>query len=161
MRQLKGEKGFNLAALLVAIGVMSIMLAIALTIWSRVAQREREEELIFRGNQYVIAIDRFYRKFQRLPLKLEELSKAKCIRRLYPDPMTKKGDWELIYYSPAGPGKDLLKSSIKQSKGIATRAIVGVVSKSTKKALRPHKGKWHYNEWQFIYKAKTKNDKYP
>lgn len=156
MIKLKTEKGFTLAALMVAIGVMSIMLAIALTVWSRVAQREREEELIFRGNQYVIAIDRFYRKFNRLPLKLEELSKTRCIRKLYLDPMTKDGEWELIYYSLASLKKGSPKNRRRPTKGIAMRAIIGVISKSSEKALRPYKGKQHYNEWRFIYQVKTK-----
>ena len=163
MTELKSERGFTLAALMVAIGVMSVMLAVALPIWSRVAQREREEELIFRGNQYVIAIDRYYRKFQRLPLKLEELNKNKCIRKLYPDPMTKDGQWELMYFGSAGQRRDQMKGPfrerIRQSKKIATRPIMGVASKSSKKALRAYNGKWHYNEWQFTYKVKIKKKK--
>ncbi len=149
MINLKSNKGFTLAALMVAIGVMTVMLAVATTIWSRVAQREREEELIFRGNQYVIAIGRFYRKYQRLPLTLEELSETKCIRKLYPDPMTTDGQWNLIYFSPADMSKGKIAQPLDKSKNISGKTIVGVVSMSTKKALRPYKDKWFYNEWQF------------
>ena len=149
MINLESNKGFTLAALMVAIGVMAIMLAVAATIWSRVAQREREEELIFRGNQYVTAIGRFYRKYQRLPMTLAELSETRCIRKLYPDPMTKDGQWNLIYFSPADMSKGKIAQPLDETKNISGKTIVGVASKSTKKALRPYKDKWFYNEWQF------------
>ncbi|HEX2251775.1 MAG TPA: hypothetical protein VHQ65_00740, partial [Thermoanaerobaculia bacterium] len=41
--------------------------------WSKMAQREKEEELIFRGLQYAEAIRVFQRKFGRYPTRLEEL----------------------------------------------------------------------------------------
>ena len=45
-----------MAALLVALAVMSLMLSMALPVWHHAAQREREAELIFRGEQYARAI---------------------------------------------------------------------------------------------------------
>ena len=45
-----------MAALLVVLAVMSLMLSMALPVWHHAAQREREAELIFRGEQYARAI---------------------------------------------------------------------------------------------------------
>jgi len=45
-----------MAALLVGLSVMSIMLSMALPVWRTATQREREAELVFRGEQYAQAI---------------------------------------------------------------------------------------------------------
>jgi len=145
------ERGYTLVALIVAIAVMSILMAAAVPIWSHLMKREREKELLFRGNQYVEAIDRFYRKFGRLPLQIEELQKTKCIRRHYPDPMTKDGQWELIRFTggPRQAGRRLPGS--KSAQPLATGSIIGVVSKSREKSILIYQGKDHYNQWKFSY----------
>ena len=51
-----------MAALLVALAVMSLMLSMALPVWHHAAQREREAELIFRGEQYARAIMLYQRQ---------------------------------------------------------------------------------------------------
>ena len=48
--------GYNIVILAVAITVLNILVAKALPLWSHVIQREKEEELIFRGLQYAEAI---------------------------------------------------------------------------------------------------------
>jgi hypothetical protein len=48
--------GYAMAALLVGFSVMSIMLGAALPVWQTAITREREAELIFRGEQYAQAI---------------------------------------------------------------------------------------------------------
>ncbi len=45
--------------------------------------------------------------------------------------------------------KGKIAQPLDKSKNISGKTIVGVVSMSTKKALRPYKDKWFYNEWQF------------
>jgi type II secretory pathway pseudopilin PulG len=66
-------------------------------------QRIKEEELIFRGEQYKRAIQLFVRKFGRYPATLEELentNQIRFIRQLYPDPMTEEGEWRLVHIGP-------------------------------------------------------------
>ncbi|HEX6901564.1 MAG TPA: type II secretion system protein [Thermoanaerobaculia bacterium] len=94
-----GEAGYNLVILVVAITVMSILLAAALPSWTQIIRREKEEELVFRGLQYAQAISLFHQRFQRYPNKLEELLEVKprCIRQLWKDPMTEDGKWGLIF----------------------------------------------------------------
>ena len=70
-------------------------------------QREKEEELIWRGEQYVRAVRLYYRKYGRFPQSLEELHKPKnqlrFLRKAYAEPMNRKdGRWRLIYVTPAG-----------------------------------------------------------
>lgn len=104
------SRGNLLVGLLIMIAVSSIMLARAVPSWQTVAKRDREEELIFRGEAYGEAIRFFQKKNGRLPVSLEELHKkpANCIRKLYKDPMTKDdegkwgGAWGIIFAGPNG-----------------------------------------------------------
>ena len=48
-----------MAALLVALAVMAVMMSVALPVWRHEAQREKEAELVWRGQQYIRAIRLF------------------------------------------------------------------------------------------------------
>lgn len=71
-------------------------------------QREKEEELIWRGKQYVRGIKLYYRKTGRFPTSVDDLTKPKLgslrfMRQAYDDPMNKTdGSWRLIYVGPSG-----------------------------------------------------------
>lgn len=93
------EAGYNLVVLMVAVTVMNILIAASLPLWSRIIQHDKEEELIFRGLQYAEAIRLFRARFQRAPVRLEELLEAKprCIRQLWKDPMSEDGKWKILY----------------------------------------------------------------
>ena len=95
----RGEAGYNLVVLIIAIAVMTAMLAAMLPLISQEIRRDKEEELVFRGLQYVEAIRLFQIRYQRLPNKLSELIEVKprCIRQLWKDPMTDDGKWGLIF----------------------------------------------------------------
>ncbi len=56
-----------MAALLVGMSVMAVLMSALLPVWSHMATREKEEELIFRGKQYARAIGLFQRKFANTP----------------------------------------------------------------------------------------------
>jgi type II secretory pathway pseudopilin PulG len=111
--------GYALLILLFAITVMSFGLTVALPVWETQMQREDEAELIFRGKQYVEAI-RIYqlKKPGAYPKKLEELVEEKCLRRLYKDPMTEDGRWNVVLQlegfggpSLSGPGAGPMAAS--------------------------------------------------
>src|SRR5262245_44278235 len=91
------QRGFTLAGALTLIAVMMILLAISVPLWSRVKQRDNEEELIFQGKEYSEAIARYHQKFNAYPPDLDSLEKLKFIRKLYLDPMTKSGKWKVIH----------------------------------------------------------------
>lgn len=71
-------------------------------------QREKEEEMIWRGKQYVRAIKLYYRKNGKFPTSIEDLTEPKMgslryLRQAYKDPMNKEdGTWRLIFVGPAG-----------------------------------------------------------
>jgi type II secretory pathway pseudopilin PulG len=89
--------GYTLAGAMLLIGIMSIMMALSLPVWERIRQRENEEELIFRGKEYMEAIGRYHTKFHAFPPDLETLQKMKFIRKLYKDPMSENGEWEVLH----------------------------------------------------------------
>src|SRR5574341_508739 len=57
---LRTSSGFTYTALLAAIVIIGITLGAAGKYWSHVMLREKEEELLFRGEQYRQAIERYY-----------------------------------------------------------------------------------------------------
>jgi hypothetical protein len=70
-------------------------------------QRQKEEEMIWRGKQYVRGIRLYYAKMHRFPTQLEDLYKPKTgirfMRKAYTDPMnTADGSWRMIYVGPNG-----------------------------------------------------------
>jgi hypothetical protein len=61
-------------------------------------QREREEELIFRGRQYARAVQLFQRKFAgAYPPSVDLLVEQHFLRKKYTDPMVRDGQFEIIY----------------------------------------------------------------
>jgi type II secretory pathway pseudopilin PulG len=84
---------------------MSVMMAAALPVWSHASRREREEELIWRGEQYKRAIMLFQRKFANtFPPNLDVLVEQKFLRKKYKDPITGE-DFQIIPVGSAVPGQ--------------------------------------------------------
>ena len=46
------EEGYSMASLLVVLSVLSVALGFLLPVWGTVVKREKEAELIFRGEQF-------------------------------------------------------------------------------------------------------------
>jgi type II secretory pathway pseudopilin PulG len=91
------QAGYAMAALLVAIAVMTVMLSVAMPVWRHEMQREREAELVFRGEQYVRAIDLFQRKYAgALPPTIDLLVTERFLRKKYKDPMTEDGEFRIV-----------------------------------------------------------------
>jgi hypothetical protein len=71
-------------------------------------QREKEQEMIWRGKQYVRGVKLYYRKTGRFPTSVDDLTKPKLgslrfMRQAYKDPMNKAdGAWRFIYVGPSG-----------------------------------------------------------
>ena len=88
-----------LVGLIVAIFLILLVLGTAAPKVARDLQREREVEAEHRANQYVRAIQLYYRKFGHYPGSMDQLEKSNNIRFLrqqYVDPMTGKADWRMI-----------------------------------------------------------------
>ena len=83
------QRGYAMAALLVAMSVMAIVMSTALPVFQTVAKREREAELVFRGEQYARAIALFQRKYgNSLPPDVNVLIDQRFLRKKYKDPIT-------------------------------------------------------------------------
>jgi hypothetical protein len=94
---------------------MSAMMALTLYLeLPRLAlemQRNREELLIERGEQYARAIKVFSKKNKKYPQTIEELENTngiRFLRRRYLDPMTGKDEWRLIHMDGSGRLTDSL-----------------------------------------------------
>lgn len=151
MSLLRSEGGFTLFTLLIAISLMMILLTVAEERWSSVLRREREEELIFRGQQVVTAIQLYRKKFPgAFPPSLKVLVDQKFLRQLYKDPMTVDGVWNLVLLSPGAEKKFVLlpDTEKKETAGQALR-IAGVASQSTDKAARIYNDADTYDKWLF------------
>ena len=99
-RRVVGDQGFAMAALLVVLGIMSLLLSMALPVWHHSARREREAELIFRGEQYARAIMLYQRQTPgAYPPDVDTLVEGRFLRRAYRDPMTADGEFRLILQS--------------------------------------------------------------
>jgi type II secretory pathway pseudopilin PulG len=162
------ERGYAMAALLVALGVMAVIWTMAVPTWRHMIQRDREDELVFRGQQYARAIALFQRKYaSTFPPNLDVLLDQKFLRRRYTDPVAKGEDktFQLLYQNsqgaapgqlgqgqPAGQGSQTSPGPLPrpgQAGGMAG-GIIGVVSKSRESSIRVYNGRTRYNEWQFL-----------
>jgi type II secretory pathway pseudopilin PulG len=98
------QQGYILIVMMLFLTLLAISLTAAAPAMMQRIRREREIELIHRGNQYARAIRLYYRKFGRYPVRLEELENTNNIRFLrkrYKDPMTAGGHWRLIHFGEA------------------------------------------------------------
>jgi type II secretory pathway pseudopilin PulG len=83
------ESGYAMAVLLVAMSVMAVMLTVAMPVWNHAARREKEAELVFRGEQYARAIGLFQRKYANTPPpSIDVLIQEKFLRKKFKDPIT-------------------------------------------------------------------------
>lgn len=100
-------RGFAYLGLVVAVAVMGIALAAAGEAWQAAARRDKEQELLFVGNQIRMALAQYYLQAPpqaaRHPMSLDDLLRdprtpgtRRYLRRLYLDPMTGKAEWGLV-----------------------------------------------------------------
>jgi len=151
------DSGYTLLILMFVVFLLGIVLLAVTPLWQTQVQRELEEELIFRGKQYVEAI-RLYqiKKPGQFPDSMEELKKEKCIRRLYLDPMTKNGSWNIILRpkktarSEQGSPQTIIVAPVEAITGIAEPHILGVVSSSKKKSVKIYNNQETYDNWFFF-----------
>ncbi len=153
-RIMSGEKGFTYPAALLLIVVVSSSLMVVQKQWSTIVKRDNEKELFFRAEQIIRGIESFYINTpggpSQYPRNLNVLLKdnrysalKRHLRKIYKDPMTKEGDWGIVY---DGQGKIKGVYSKSQNKPLKT----GGFSKSYKS----FENKTRYSEWKFVYEPK-------
>ena len=163
-----------MVALLVALSVMAIMMGAALPAWHTLAQREKEAELIFRGEQYSRAIGLWQRRFANAaPPSIDVLVEQRFLRKKYKDPIT-NSDFQILGAGGSLPGQtqqgqssggaaasrvlQLPTGVVPQGRGSdngIVGGIVGVTSKSAEKSLRLYNSRDTYNQWIFMPVARA------
>ncbi len=143
------QKGVAYVGLLLMIAIIGVVAGTAADVYQQTRQRSRETELLWIGNQYRQAIASYVASSrgaaQSYPQKLEELlldprfpGVRRHLRRIYPDPMTGKPDWELILAPQGGIA------------GVKSRSTVVPLKQS---GFRPRdaqfENKQSYAEWEF------------
>jgi type II secretory pathway pseudopilin PulG len=99
--------GFTYIGVLMLVAIAGIGLAGVGIVWHQDAQREREKELLFIGEEYRKAIGSYYEnslgEAKQYPATLEDLIADKRfptikrhLRKLYSDPMGFGKSWELV-----------------------------------------------------------------
>jgi type II secretory pathway pseudopilin PulG len=177
----RDDCGYAMVVLLVSLSVMAVMMSVAMPVWKQTAQREKETELVFRGEQYARAIALFQRKHGpgTLPPSINVLVEERFIRKKYKDPITNDDFAPILQgvstqgnstgqtpsQTPQGQGRGLTPTPPATSQqgrgaqpagnapGTAFGGVTGVASKSKEKSIRLYKGRNHYNEWQFVFAA--------
>ena len=155
------ERGYVLLGIAIGLVIMGIFMAAAVPVWEHVNQREKEEEMLWRGRQYVRALERYQRKYPgAFPAKMEDLVKGKFLRKIYEDPMSEDREWRILRQNspemraittPGGSRRqrgggrsELPQRRLGAPSGLGRRAvtgqalggIVGVASKSEDEAIR-------------------------
>jgi len=93
----RAARGYAMIMLMLVVAILALGLLVAMPVWETQLRREKEEELIFRGSQYVEAVRRFQLKNPgRFPATLEELEEERFIRKLFRDPMSPTGEWNVV-----------------------------------------------------------------
>jgi type II secretory pathway pseudopilin PulG len=167
------ERGYAMAALLVSIAVMAVLMSAAMPAYRHLAQREKEAELVFRGEQYARAVALFRaRNGNAFPPSIDVLVQGKYLRKKYKDPMTKDGEFRIVPVgnpqqagqrgAPAGgpgssgrgaqppPGPPPPNAPGVQG-SFVSGGIMGVASKSTQTSIRTYKGQTRYDMWPFTF----------
>jgi type II secretory pathway pseudopilin PulG len=139
------DEGYILVAMLVGIAVGAVWMSALLPAWRQQATREKEAELVFRGEQYARAIVLYRRKLGSLPPNIDILVSQRYLRKKYRDPIA-DGDFvpvgglqttQLPGQPPAGRG------------GAAQAGITGVRSTSTQSSIKVYYNQQTYSQWPF------------
>ena len=144
------SSGFTYLALLVAVIIIGISLGAVTRYWSNISLREKEEELLFRGDQYRKAIQSYTSAIPgrtEFPQSIDDLLQdnrtaalTRHLRQKYKDPIS---------------GEDFV-----EIRDQVTRRITGVNSPSDKEPLKQanfpeqdkdFEGKKKYSDWRFTY----------
>ena len=86
------QRGYMMITLMLALALITIGLLTVLPKLSQQIRRDREEELRHRGTAYMRAIQHFYKRLGRYPMRVEELENTnnlRFLRKRYKDPVNR------------------------------------------------------------------------
>lgn len=143
------RKGYALLLAIAAVNVFAILALMARSMWETEIQRDLEEELLFRARQYKNAIEFYVKKNNNLyPLNFNDLYEKNFLRKLYKDPMSDEGKWNIVMIGALdGKGDLLIVPEDMLPQYINTSRIVGVCSTVEKEGFKIYRNKKKYSEW--------------
>jgi len=86
------QRGYMLITLMLALALITIAMLTVLPEIGQQIRRDREEEMRHRGTAYMRAIQHFFKKFGRYPMRVEELENTnnlRFLRKRYKDPINR------------------------------------------------------------------------
>ncbi len=135
-----------MAALLVALTIMAIMMTVAMPTWKQMSRREKEAELVFRGEQYARALMLFQMKNGpgTSPPSVDFLVEQRFLRKKYKDPITNDDFVPVLQAVGQPPGQSgspgqVARGAASQS-GVVAPGAVPPASASTAGSPRPGAG---------------------
>lgn len=166
--QLLDDGGYIMVVLLIGMAVTAVWMGAMLPSWRQQAIREKEADLIFRGEQYARAIALFWRKNnQTLPPSLDVLVSQRYLRKKYTDPITNSdflpvatasgvvlgGGGDLGAQPSLAGGRGQPPAQVPPSLGLLGRGagISGVRSTSTATSIVVYRGQQSYSQFPFDY----------
>ena len=144
------QRGFTFIGVLVLAALGATTLAGFGQVWQTIRQREKERELLFIGQEFRTALDRYAAQTPgrslRSPMTLEDLlldprqpGVRRHLRRIYIDPMTGRPEWGLVK-GPAGEIRGV--HSLSEDKPLKTTGFT--------RADRAFEGAQKYSDWVFM-----------
>ena len=143
------EQGFTYIGLMILVAIMGVTLATTGQVWSTAVRQEKEQELIFIGDQFRNAITMYYRNSPgqtvRYPMSLEDLLRdprypdtRRYLRKIHLDPISNRMEWGLV------------KGAHGEIYGVHSLSEQEPLKKSNF-SLADHdfEGKMQYSEWAF------------
>ena len=133
------DGGYIMVVLLIGMAVSAVWMGAMLPSWRQQGIRQKEAELIFRGEEYARAIALYWRKNnQTLPPSIDVLVSQRYLRKKYLDPITNKefltvgglgqgsagglGPSSPLLPSASGPGTVLKNSALASARLRAVRS---------------------------------------
>ncbi len=113
-RRRKSESGFAMLIIFVFAAAIAVSLYTQVPRYAFEAQRQKEQLLVDRGEQYQRGIQLYVRKLKKYPSSLEDLettSNVRFLRKRYKDPMTGESEWRIIHVA----GGQLTDSLVKKN----------------------------------------------
>jgi type II secretory pathway pseudopilin PulG len=158
------DRGYIMVVLLIAMAVTAVWMGAALPAWRQQATREKELELMFRGQQYARAVALYYRKNNNvLPVDIDTLVAQKYLRKKWKDPISNTdfvligGGTPVVQGGPVGGPQGGPPVNLAGRGGPPTGAtsqaggVMGVFSKSTATSIIVYKNQQEYDLWKFLY----------
>lgn len=143
------QSGVAYIGLLLIVAIIGIVAGTAADVYQQSRQRAREVDLLWIGNEFREAIVSYYQagpgSAKTYPQRLEDLlidprfpGTRRHLRRIYPDPMTGKPDWEPIMAPEGGIA------------GVRSRSGTAPIKQT---GFRPRDDRFEekarYSEWEF------------